>query len=74
MMSGPKAIQILRDEGGSVRREDWPRNHAIRLGAWPGNGGEETLLYESPDKHGVLIPRPAILNGADIRSTDWEKA
>lgn len=71
-MSGPKALQLLRDVGGRIRSASWKRAHYWILAPWGGNGGEETLLHVMPtrdDEGHVLVP--AIVRAEDLRATDF---
>lgn len=71
-MSGPKALQLLRDAGGGIRCADWTRGHYWVLAPWGGNGGEEALLHLRPTRDAIgEAVGLAIVRGEDLRATNW---
>lgn len=74
--SFPKAIQLLRDQGGTARRPGWSRGKYLYLGIVGWNGKQEALLIHrykdgrSPQSGSVAICFAAF--GDDVRALDWE--
>lgn len=74
-LSYPKAIQLLRDQGGIARRRSWSPGKYISLGLVPWNGEQKALLIHrykdgrSEQSGSVVVLFVAF--DQDVRAVDW---